>query len=248
MPNRAITNQGTRPRLAILAFAPVLLALAVRSGAPQDSGFVPIFDGKTLAGWRSAPPSQRSAWAAVDGAIQGTGLEDRLAYLVYAGDEGLRDFELRFSYRMLTEGNTGVELRARVDPTGKRPFEGYHADLGHVGIGPHILGAWDFHFAERTEFPCPRGTRLAIDASGAARSEKIENPVTLEDIGRRAWNQCRIVARGSHFQFFINGKLSSAFVDGIAAGGLEQGSIALQLHERGTRVAFREIRLKRLAP
>ncbi|GIV26187.1 MAG: hypothetical protein KatS3mg027_0001 [Bacteroidia bacterium] len=71
-------------------------------------------------------------------------------------------FELTFDYRLPGPGNTGVEIRAHPDPTGRRPLIGYHADLGHVGIGPHILGAWDFHFDGRREPPCPRGTRLVI--------------------------------------------------------------------------------------
>ena len=123
----------------------------------------------------------------MDGAIQGEGQEDRLANLIYSGDEELIDFELRFSYRMLTKGNSGVELRSRVDQTGKRPLEGYHADLGHVGIGPQVLGAWDFHFATRKEFPCERGTQLVIDENGGVHYNKIENHVKIEDIKKHDW-------------------------------------------------------------
>ena len=228
----------------------VLLTLATLLGSScgisEDAlGFRAIFDGATLAGWRAVPDTLLASWSVTDGAIQGTGLEDRLAYLVYADDEALSDFELKFSYRMLTDGNTGVELRARVDETGKRPFEGYHADLGHVGIGPMVLGAWDFHFATRKEFPCPRGTRLVISEDGTGHQEAIDDHVALEDIKIRDWNQCRILAKGNSFQFFINGKLSSEFVDGLDDGRLEGGLIALQLHDKGMAVQFRDILLKR---
>ena len=67
---------------------------------------------------------------------------------------------------MVTEGNSGVEVREHVDKTGKRPFEGYHADFGHVGIGPEVLGAWDFHFAKREEYYCGRGLSLVINREG----------------------------------------------------------------------------------
>ena len=180
-----------------------------------------------------------------DGAIHGCGLENKLAYLVYSADEALRDFELKFSYRMLTDGNTGVEVRARVDRTGKRPFEGYHADLGHVGIGPQILGAWDFHFATRKEFPCERGTRLVIAEDGTGYHGRIENPVEIEDVKRRDWNRVHIIARGNHLQFLINGRMSSEFVDEIGEGFLESGLIALQLHDKGMVVQFRDILLRR---
>ncbi len=230
--------------LAALGF----LALGSCSPSETETGFESIFDGRTLAGWRAVPEADIAAWSVVDGTLQARGLEDRQSYLVYAEDEALTDFELKFSYRMLTDGNTGVELRARPDRSGKRHFEGYHADLGHVGIGAHILGAWDFHFATRKEFPCPRGTRLIIDESGAGHPESIDESLELADIRKRDWNQCLVVAKGNRFQFFVNGKLSSEFTDGIAEGRLESGAIALQIHEKGTEIAFRDILLKRLAP
>lgn len=237
----------SRPQCrAVLAAVMSICLLAYCDKVSDEAGFVPIFDGRTLTDWRAVPEDLGAAWSVQDGAIQGSGLENRLSYLVYSADENLSDFELRFRYRMLTDGNTGVELRARADATGKRPFEGYHADLGHVGIGPQILGAWDFHFATRTEFPCERGTRLIIDEAGAGLHQRIEDPIGIEDFQERDWNHCRIRARGDHFQFFINRKLSSEFTDGIGKGRLESGSIALQLHDDRTIVQFKDILLKRL--
>ena len=223
-----------------------LLILGSYAATPGSEGWVAIFDGQTLRGWRASPESLAAGWSVIDGAIQGKGIEDRQAYLVYSGNEELSDFELKFSYRMLTDGNTGVELRARVDTTGKRPFEGYHADLGHVGIGPQILGAWDFHFATRKEFPCERGTRLTINENGTAFVQKLENHLRLVDIKRREWNRCHIVARGNQFRFSINGTPSSEFVDGIREGHFESGLIGLQIHEKGTTVQFKDILLKQI--
>ena len=235
-----------RQRFAVILSCVGLLTCCACETIRDGTDFVPIFNGRTLADWRADPASLGASWSVVDGAIQGEGLENRLAYLVYSADEGLRDFELKLSYRMLTDGNSGIELRARVDPTGKRPFLGYHADLGHVGIGRNILGAWDFHFATREEFPCERGTSLVIAENGTASWERLDDPVALEDIKKRDWNSCHIVAKGSHFQFMINGKLSSEFLDGISEGRLESGFIALQLHEKDTIVQFRDILLRRL--
>ncbi len=213
-----------------------------------QQGFVSIFGGKNLDGWRTVPASSAEAWQAKDGVIHGEGKEDRLVYLVYTGDENLKNFELKFHYRMVTHGNSGVEIRARIDKTGNRPFEGYHADLGHVGIGRNVLGAWDFHFGEeaREEPPCPRGTRLLIDEQGNMHSSKIENPVKLADINKHDWNEGHIIAQGNKFQFFINGKLASGFTDNIKQGHLESGMIGLQLHDKGMVVQFKNIFLKKL--
>ncbi len=233
----------------LACFLAVLNGVLAQEDAQDSTGFVPIFDGSSLSGWRADPASQAAAWSIKDGVIRGEGQEDRLAYLVYSGDEQLKDFELRFQYRMVTDGNTGVEIRARVDETGKRPFEGYHADLGHVGIGAGVLGAWDFHFGKdtRKEFPCERGTRLVIDEDGRGEHQRIDGAVQLDNIKKRDWNRCRIVARGRDFQFYINGKLASEFSDHIRDGHLESGFIGLQLHDKGMIVEFKEIELKKLA-
>ena len=212
---------------------------------PQDNnGFVPIFDGKTLDGWHNVPESKAGDWSVIDGKIVGQGSENRLTYLVWKDE--LTDFELKFRYRMVGKGNTGVEIRAQPDPSGRRPFVGYHADFGHVGIGANVLGAWDFHFAGRREYPCPRGTRLMIDRDGKTKSETIANALTVEDVRKQQWNDVQVIAHGNRFQFFINGKPASEFTDNIEKGRLQKGVIGLQIHDKGMRVEFKDILLKRI--
>ena len=213
---------------------------------PNDEGFENIFDGKSLDGWHALPADSLNDWSVRDGVLVGLGSKDRLSYLVF-DDKELTDFELKLSYRMPGKGNTGIEVRSRPDVSGKRPFEGYHADLGHVGIGPQVLGAWDFHFATRKEHPCLRGTRLRIGENEEAHIEEIADAISLSDIRPQQWNDVRIVARGNHFEFYINGKLSSEFTDNAKEGQLEKGAIALQIHDKGMSVEFKDIRLRRLA-
>ena len=212
-----------------------------------SDGFISLFDGKTLDGWHAVPKESASDWSVRDGVIVGHGSADRLSYLVWK-EEHLTDFELMLRYRLPGKGNTGVEIRSQPDLTGKRPFEGYHADLGHVGIGSHILGAWDFHFARRREYPCRRGTRLVIDEDGKPHSSAIPGALTAADVRQGQWNDVRIVARGNHFQFSINGKPASEFTDNAKHGRLDQGAIGLQIHDKDMQVEFKDIRLKRLAP
>lgn len=212
-------------------------------------GFVPIFNGRNLNGWEKRPADSPSTWNVVDGVIRGEGKEDRQVFLVYSGDDKLKDFELKFEYKMVTNGNTGVELRARPDVTGQRLFEGYHADLGHVGIGDHILGAWDFHFgkAQRDEPACVRGTDLTIEADGRLTVREIEDAVQLSDIDAHDWNRVHVIAQNNRFEFFINGKPASKFTDKFESYRLDQGgSLALQIHDDEMIVEFREIYLKRL--
>lgn len=238
------------PRL-ILAAACVLAPTASGfADSPKTrnakDGFESLFDGQSLDGWRATPSDSAADWRVENGVIVGEGSADRLSYLVWTGNEALRDFELQLEYRLPTRGNTGIEIRARRDASGKRPLEGYHADLGHVGIGPHILGAWDFHFAKRKEHPCPRGVRLSIEADGVkTRTERLSDSIKLSEVKRGDWNRVRIIARGNRFRFLLNGKPASEFVDGAREGRLDAGAIGLQIHDKGMRVEFRNLRLKR---
>ncbi|MBT5704827.1 MAG: DUF1080 domain-containing protein, partial [Verrucomicrobia bacterium] len=123
--------------------------------------FVSMFDGKSLKGWTEMLSHGENAWFVKDGLIVGDGDKGR-GYLAY--DQGdIADFEMKFSYRFPGEGNSGLNLRARTDPTGTRDFQSYHVDIGNVGIGKQVLGAWDFHTPGRTEHACFRGDRLVID-------------------------------------------------------------------------------------
>jgi hypothetical protein len=223
-----------------------LLIAACNAQAGADE-FVSLFDGKTLGGWNVEPKTKASDWIVRDGVIVGRGDKGQ-SYLAW-NDRGLADFELNLSYRLPKgKGNTGIDIRGRAVKSGRRRYESYHADLGHVGIGPHILGAWDFHFTKRREHPCKRGTRLVIGADEKPRSSKIDGAVTLADIRKSQWNRVRVIARGNHFQFFINDKLASEFTDNASSGRLDKGAVRLQIHDKGMHVEFKDIRLKQLAP
>jgi len=219
--------------------------ISLRGEPAAGEGFTPIFDGKTLSGWRALPATTAGDWVVRDGIISGTGSQDRQSFLVWK-EEDLTDFELELRYRLPAGGNTGIQIRAQPDPSLKRPLVGYHADIGHAGIGDEVLGAWDFHFADREEFSCKRGVRLMIDENGKARRTAIKDPFVPADVRDRDWNSVRVVAKGRNFTFSINGKPASEFTDNATIGRLDAGGIALQIHDKGMSVEFKDIQLKKL--
>ena len=222
----------------------LLIPIPAFSQEKRNEGWETIFDGKTLNGWRALPKHGINDFSVKDGVLIAEGSKDELVYLIYK-DERLANFELKLEYRMVTEGNSGVEIRAHVDKSGKRPFEGYHADFGHVGIGPEVLGAWDFHFAKREEYYCGRGTRLVVDRDGNTISSKLKDALTTDDIEKHGWNKLHIVAAGKKLSFSINGKTASEFADHMPER-LKSGIMGLQIHDAGMIVHFRNIQLKRL--
>ena len=219
-------------------------ALAEEQKKGKESGFKHIFDGKSLEGWEEMPKVEQQAWSVQDGIIVGEGDKGR-GYLVYSKDKNIADFELKFLYRFPGNGNSGVNIRARIDKTGRRKFEGYHADIGQVGIGGKVLGAWDFHTPGRREHRCFRGDDLVIDKDDKPTITPLKNAVTVEDINKGGWNELHVIAKGNSFQFFLNGKPSAKFVEHLPeAKRLRSGMIQLQLHDPGMIVHFKDIRLK----
>jgi hypothetical protein len=92
-------------RLVLLGAALAALSIgpaAALSGQQLEEGFVPIFDGKTLDGWRG----DTSGYEAKDGLLictkGGRGLSTEKAY---------GNFVLRFEYRLQPGGNNGINIR-----------------------------------------------------------------------------------------------------------------------------------------
>lgn len=225
--------------IAVLLFTTTALA----ADSAVEPGFVSMFDGKSLSGWTVMPASAHKAWSVKKGMIVGEGDKGR-SYLVYDKRE-IADFEMKLSYRFPGEGNSGINLRARIDKTGKRGFQAYHVDFGHLGIGKEVLGAWDFHTPGRTEHRCFRGDRLVIDVNDKPTITPLEGALTAGDIRKGDWNDVHVVVRRNRFRFSINGKPASEFTEHLPqARRLDKGMIQLQLHDPGMFVHFKDLRIK----
>lgn len=225
----------------------ILMLFTVHLYAADDNGFISIFDGKTLDGWEVSEKKVEKAWTVKDGVIRGDGDHGGRGYLVYARNKALANFELKFTYRFPKRGhaNSGVSIRAVKDKTGKRDFQCYHADLGHVGIGKNVLGAWDFHTPGRKEHRCFRGDSLVIAEDDQATITPIENGLSIDDINKGDWNDVHIIADDNRFKFYINGKLASEFTESLPVKKrLLKGMIQLQIHDPAMIVEFKNLRLK----
>jgi len=218
-------------------------AVAVADDSKSSSEFVSMFDGKSLSGWSVSTPRAAKAWYVEDGMIVGEGDKGR-SYLVY-DKKDIADFEMKFTYRFPGKGNSGVNIRSKVDETGRRDFQSYHVDIGQVGIGKQVLGAWDFHTPGRKEHACFRGDRLVIDVDDKPTVTKIDGAVTLDDIHKGGWNEVHVVVKGNNFKFSINGKPSAEFTEHLKPKKrLHKGMIQLQLHDPGMIVHFKDLKIK----
>ena len=213
-----------------------------------EQGFVSMFDGQTLAGWTCAPAKHKADWFAEDGVLVGES-EERGSYLAWTKGGELRNFEVRFSYRIKSdEANTGLQVRSKLHPNDwPYPLKGYQADIGHVGIGAKVLGGWDFHGEPRGDILVRRGQSVTIKADGSKKHIPIYGAVTKKDIRKQDWNDVRVMANGDAMFFYINGKIASAVYDQEVEKRVDEGYLGLQLHQGdGMRIEFRNLRIKQL--
>ena len=228
----------------LLGCSKVLTLIQAEDTKTLNDSFVSIFDGKSLNGWEATPSESAQAWEVKNGHIVGNGDKGR-GYLTYNKNKDIADLELKFSYRFPGKGNSGVSIRAIPDKTGRRDFQSYHADIGHVGIGKQVLGAWDFHTPGRREHRCFLGDSLVIGKDDEPTITPIKSGLDVSEIKKSRWNDVHVIAKENVFRFYINGKLASEFTEHLPKPKrLKSGMIQLQLHDPGMVVQFKNIKLK----
>jgi hypothetical protein len=208
----------------------------------EETGFQPIFDGKTMAGWDGEP----GFWRVEDGALVGqTTTEKQPAqntFLIWRGGSPA-DFELKLQFK-LTGFNSGIQIRSIELPDIKWAMKGYQADMD---------GAQQYTgqiYEERGRgFLAMRGQFSYIPATGKpglvgtlGDSNELKSIIKGDD-----WNDLHLIARGNTIIQLLNGRITSMVIDDDTAGRKLEGLIGIQVH-RGPamKIEVRNIRLKKL--
>jgi len=251
------------PVCFLLAFA----SLAAFAAAPDPSEPAPntltaqekaegwrlLWDGKTTDGWRSARREQfpASGWEIKDGII--TVLKGSGAESTRGGDiitrEQYSDFDLQVDFKITPGANSGIKIfvQTNIGPITK---SGEKAAVGSaIGLEYQILDDV-LHPDAKLGRNGNRTMASLYDLIPAATTKK-PNP-----IGQ--WNHARILSKGQHIEFWLNGEKvvefergDKAFREAVAAskykniegfGEWPQGHILLQDH--GNTVSFRNVKIR----
>lgn len=222
----------------------VFALVAVSAPVAAEEGFVSLFNGQDLSGWRG----DREFWSVENGAITAkTTADSRLTkekyntFLVWNGGQPA-DFELTFKYKIVG-GNSGVCYRSRVIDEAKYVVSGYQAD---IDSSPKYTGM-NYEEKART-FLAQRGEKVTIGADGQKQVVKLGDPVELQaKVKNEDWNDYRIVAKGNHLEHYVNGVLMSEVIDNQKDKAATSGVIALQAHAGFTMtIQFKDLQLKEL--
>ncbi len=220
-----------------------LILLAGCSGPAIDAdGYVSLFDGQTLEGWK-AP--DMSYFSVQDGAITGEATPKHLPpynqFIVWQGG-AVRDFDLRFKFRITgAKANSGMQFRSTVKDKGL--VHGYQADIAMSG--PFLGGLWD-EYGPRKSLAA-RGESVAIDEEGKRAVSKFGDPAELvTGVNIADWTDYRITAQGNHIVLEINGRKVSELVDRDRDHAALEGVLAMPIIPEPMKVQYKDLRLKRL--
>lgn len=206
----------------------LLVGLTAAHVSAQDGDWKPLFDGKTLSGWKQK--GGMAKYRVENGDIVGTCVPNTAnSFLCTEQDYG--DFILEVEFKVHPKLNSGVQIRSQVFD---EPKEIKHND-------------------KIIKVPAGRvhGYQVEIDPSDRAWSAGIydegrrgwlndlkDNEPARKAFKQNEWNKFRVECRGDSIKTWLNDVPAADLKDSMTTKGL----IALQVHGVGAETEPREVR------
>ncbi|MEM9111260.1 MAG: DUF1080 domain-containing protein [Planctomycetota bacterium] len=187
--------------------------------AEKKDGWVLLFNGEDLAGWKCSPDNPDSV-RVEDGSIVTNG---KRAHLYYGkeGDAVFTDFELKTDVKCVGKSNSGIFFHTKFQKAGW-PAHGYEAQVCNGFKDPRKTGSI-YSFAD------------------------IMNDSPAKD---DVWFHYRLRVQGKNIKIWIDGKLVQDWTEpddwDQKTKKLGSGTIALQAHDPGSKVLFRNMKLREI--
>lgn len=186
----------------------------------SKDGFVQLFDGKTMNGWKinESPKS----WAIEDGCLVCQG---ERSHIFYVGDsKPFKDFHFRAEVKTMPNSNAGIYFHTKYQDSG-----------------------WPKY-----------GFECQVNLSYNSDPRKTSSIYSVKDVLEPAakdgeWYVQEIIVKGKTITTKVNGKTLVEYTEpeGTKAGAdferlIKEGTFALQAHDPGSKVYFRNLEVKRL--
>lgn len=237
---------------------PLLLIATAQPQDHPDNGWISLFNGKDLTGWKvecTPPDRDKQFWTVKEGAIDCNSLgraDHDYVWLIHQGEYG--DFELRLQFQAFRDspGNSGVQVRSRFEASTEAPRGGW-MDGPQVDIHPPTPWRTGLIYDETREerrWIAPSLPDWNIDSTYAPKKWTFR----YSDQGT-GWNDLRIFCEGTRIRTYLNGLLMTDFDgSGVLDNAAHQkhnvgltGHVALQLHTGDElHIRYRNLRLRRL--
>lgn len=200
-----------------LLLVPLLSAGAAATA--EEPGFESLFDGRSLSGWRVNEHPE--SWSVVDGQIVCHGPRSHLFYDGPDSDKPaeFRNFHLKAEVLTKPSANSGIFFHTRFQPDGW-PTAGHEAQVNNSQGDPVRTGSL---------------------------YNVVKNfiPPAKDDV----WFTQEVIVNGRSVTVVVDGRVLFEYVEPEGVQGsrrLSAGTFALQAHDPGSEVHYRNIRVKRL--
>ena len=232
----------------------LLNAVFISSFSPAacfaDDGWVSLFDGTTLAGWKQAEHGQ-AEYKVLDRTIYGKTVEGSPnSFLMSEKQYG--DFELEFEVKVHDELNSGCQIRSRGKTSEDLSAETSGSNKDKKKNRKSEIGRF---FGPQVELEASPGQAGYVYGEATGRGwlspEPQDKKHSHSHMKNGEWNQIRILAKGARIQTWINSEPVADIADVAIFKTHPQGHLGLQVHgiETGTGpfdVAWRNIRIREL--
>ena len=214
-------------------FAPMIVAALLLGGcsfvhkAEQklglETGFTSLFDGKSLYGWKAN--EREDVFKVRDGMIVVNGPRCHLFYVGEVNHHEFKNFHLKLQAKTEPKANSGVYFHTAYQDSGW-PAKGFEAQVNTTHSDPKKTG----------------GLYAVADVMNDAPSKDGE------------WFDYDIIVEGKHVVLKVNGKITTDWTQpdnwqppqGMPGRVIGSGTFALQGHDPGSTVYFKNIRVKAL--
>ena len=206
----------------LLRLSPLLLAMALQAAPSVEPGFTPLFNGKDFTGWKLANPD---SFSIENGAIKANGPAGHAYYAGEVGNASFRNFELKVDVMTRPNSNGGIYIMTE-----------------------HLEKGWP-----------AKGFEVQVNNTFEKDWRKTGGLYQVQDVKEQLvpdneWYTYHIIAKGDTIAVRINDKpvvewKQPADWDGIKGSPdrrIRAGTIALQAHDPGSTVYYRNIRIKPL--
>lgn len=177
-------------RMEICVVLAGLLAAAGAFAADDSSGWIAMFDGKTLEGWKAADNSE--SWSAKNDEIIGNGERSHLFYMLHECE----NCEFKAEVRINHGGNSGMYFRVKFEP--EFPH-GYEAQVNNTHTDWRRTGSL-YRFSDVKEQLIPDDTWWTQDviANGNHIIIKVNGKVVVDYVDEKNTYQKGYLALQQH--------------------------------------------------
>jgi hypothetical protein len=232
----------TRRKVLTALAAASLPAFAQNIEPLKETGFQPIFDGKTMGDWDGDP----KFWRVENGALVGqttTELQPAQNTFLIWRKAKPANFELIAEYK-LVGFNSGIQYRSIELPNIKWAMKGYQADIDgeqkYTGQIYEERGRGFLALRGQSNYISTGQKPGVVGTLGS--SDELKSLIHDAD-----WNSIHLIARGNILMQYWNGRLMSMLIDDDETNRKMSGLIGIQVHKGpAMKMEVRRIELKDL--